>query len=171
MPASLPAATGRFATLSGVEDVPTPTDLPFVDVHETRVAAPPSVVWHALARDVAGGGALTEAFAGTLGCEPRRRGGPPVPEAGAEVPGFRVVESRPGAALVLAGRHRFSRYALVFGLEPLPDGATRLTAETRAAFPGVRGTLYRALVIGTRTHVVAVRAMLARIRRRAERSG
>jgi hypothetical protein len=40
-----------------------------------------------------------------------------------------------------------------------------LTATTRAAFPGARGRAYRALVIGTRAHVLATRHMLHAVRR------
>jgi hypothetical protein len=40
-----------------------------------------------------------------------------------------------------------------------------LTATTRAAFPGARGQAYRALVIGTRAHVLATRHMLHAVRR------
>ena len=34
-------------------------------------------------------------------------------------------------------------------LTELPDGSTRLAAQTWAAFPGVKGRIYRALVIGS----------------------
>jgi hypothetical protein len=39
------------------------------------------------------------------------------------------------------------------------------TATTRASFPGARGQAYRALVIGTRAHVLATRHMLHAVRR------
>ena len=54
--------------------------------------------------------------------------------------------------LVLTGRHRFSRYALVFELEPLGEH-TVLKALTYAVFPGLHGRVYRLLVIGSRAHV------------------
>lgn len=60
------------------------------------------------------------------------------------------------------GRHRFSRYALTFRLRDA-GAATVVTAESRAEFPGVTGTAYRALVVGSGGHVVAVRRMLARV--------
>jgi hypothetical protein len=41
-------------------------------------------------------------------------------------------------------------------------------AETRAAFPGLQGRAYRALVIGTRGHVLAVRRLLRAVKARAE---
>jgi hypothetical protein len=71
--------------------------------------------------------------------------------------------------LALEGRHRFSRYALTFRIDDLGDGASRLRAETRAEFPGARGSVYRALVIGTRGHTLATRRMLNSVGRRAER--
>jgi hypothetical protein len=40
---------------------------------------------------------------------------------------------------------------------------TRLRATTWAAFPGVAGTVYRALVIGTGGHRIVVRRILKRI--------
>jgi hypothetical protein len=39
-------------------------------------------------------------------------------------------------------------------------------AETRAVFPGLKGRVYRALVIGTRLHVLAVRRVLGGVSRR-----
>ena len=78
-----------------------------------------------------------------------------------------MVESVPGSRLRLEGRHRFSRYALDFELIAVTRG-TRLSATTLAAFPGVPGTLYRTLVIGTRGHVLVVRRLLHSVRRRAE---
>jgi hypothetical protein len=79
--------------------------------------------------------------------------------------GFGIAETVAGTRLTLAGRHRFSRYTLVFELrDAAPDG-TVLSATTRAAFPGARGQAYRALVIGTRAHVLATRHMLHAVRR------
>ena len=46
----------------------------------------------------------------------------------------------------------------------------RLGAEIRAEFPGAAGTAYRALVIGTRGHVLVTRSFLRSVRRRAERA-
>lgn len=73
--------------------------------------------------------------------------------------------------LELAGSHRFSRYALIFRLHELAPGQVQVRAETRAEFPGPPGAVYRALVIGTRGHVLAVRRLLAAIKRRAEHTG
>ena len=77
-----------------------------------------------------------------------------------------MVRADAGRRLELVGRHRFSRYALVFTLSD-DAGGTRLAAETWAEFPGVQGRAYRAAVIGTRGHVVMVRRMLAAVARRA----
>jgi hypothetical protein len=63
-----------------------------------------------------------------------------------------------------------STYLLSFRLEEAGPGRTRLVAETRAAFPGLKGSIYRALVIGTRMHVVVTRRILTATKRRAERS-
>jgi hypothetical protein len=87
---------------------------------------------------------------------------------GSTFPGFRVAAVVPGRELVLGGRHRFSSYALIFRLEPAGPGRSRLTAETRARFPGPAGGLYRLLVLGTGGHAVGVRRLLAAVRRRAE---
>ena len=70
----------------------------------------------------------------------------------------------PNQQLALAGRHRFSRYLLVFELDDLPGEESLLTARTYAEFPGLHGGVYRALVIGTRFHAVAVKGMLRSIR-------
>lgn len=85
---------------------------------------------------------------------------------GTEPPaGFAIAEQVEPARLVLRGRHRFSRYELAFDLGDAGPGRTRLRATTRAAFPGPHGRVYRALVIGTRLHVVATRGLLRRVAR------
>jgi hypothetical protein len=81
-------------------------------------------------------------------------------------PGFRLDEATPPVRLALNGRHPFSVYRLVFELVPALDqsGArTELRALTWAAFPGIHGRIYRALVIGSGGHRVVVRRMLRRI--------
>jgi hypothetical protein len=95
---------------------------------------------------------------------------PGAPLPGSTIVGFRVERARPPAELALAGRHRFSRYALVFRIDDLPGGTACLRAESRAEFPGAAGRAYRLLVIGSRGHVLAVRRMLAAVKRRAERA-
>ena len=67
----------------------------------------------------------------------------------------------------MAGRHRFSHYRLVFELVDAADDETHLSARTYAEFPGLRGRVYRALVIGTRLHVLATNQILRSVRRAA----
>ena len=74
------------------------------------------------------------------------------------------------AELALAGAHRFSRYALSFRIDSLGSRRSRLRAETRAEFPGLKGGAYRALVIGSRGHVLITRRLLGAVKRRAERA-
>jgi hypothetical protein len=79
--------------------------------------------------------------------------------------GFEIAERTPDVRLSLVGRHRFSRYLLAFELADAPGGSTQLRAQTYAAFPGVRGRVYRALVIGSRGHAIATNGMLRSVRR------
>jgi hypothetical protein len=140
--------------------------LPFVDEHRVFAPASPEAVWRALAGQVPGarghGGRL---LAHVLAAEPRRVTGG-LFDLGATLPGFAVTESVPGRLVRLTGRHRFSRYALVFTLTPEPGG-TRVSARTYAAFPGLPGRLYRLLVIGSGGHRVLVNRMLRAVRRTA----
>jgi hypothetical protein len=124
-----------------------------------------------MARYVGGTGSrrLTRQIAGGLRCSPGDRHGT-IPEIGSTVPGFIVTRSVPPAVLALMGEHRFSRYALIFRITESLAGPVRLSAETRAEFRGGRGRAYRALVIGTRGHVLAVHSMLRSVRRGAERT-
>jgi hypothetical protein len=138
-------------------------ELPFVDEHATRIAAPRDVVWPALQRYVERWlrAAEDHPLTRVLGTEPRA--------------GFAIAERVAPERLALAGRHRFARYRLVFELADAPGGATELRALTFAAFPGARGRVYRLLVIGTRGHVLATRHLLRGARRAslraAERAG
>jgi hypothetical protein len=85
------------------------------------------------------------------------------------VAGFRVTEAAAPRSLVLEGSHRFSRYRLAFGVEETLGGS-RVSATTQAEFPGLHGRAYRALVIGTRAHVLVTRRILRAIRSGAERA-
>ncbi len=116
--------------------------LPHVDEHEVEIAADREATWEAVRQ--------------TAAALPSR--------------GFRVASEDPGSELALTGHHPFSRYALIFRLDDLGEGRTRLRAETRAIFPKLRGRVYRALVIGTRLHVLATRRLLGVTKRRAERT-
>lgn len=126
-------------------------DLPFVDEHRVTIEAPRDVVWPRLRtyvdRMLAANrhGLLTR----LLGAEPSA--------------GFAVSEEVPGERVVLAGRHRFSRYALVLELDPSGE-QTVLRARTFARFPGPHGRAYRLLVISSHAHVVATRRLLASMR-------
>ncbi|MEU5293136.1 hypothetical protein [Streptomyces umbrinus] len=144
--------------------------LPYRDEHTTVVAAGADDVWRSLGetldRSFSRPGA--NRYARLVGCADRTASGPRPLAEGSTFPGFRVAAAVPGRELVLGGRHRFSSYALVFRLEPAGPGRSRLTAETRATFPGPAGGLYRLLVLGTGGHAVGVRRLLAAVRRRAE---
>jgi hypothetical protein len=131
--------------------------LPYVDEHAITIAAPREVVWAALCRYA------TRSIGVSRGSPLGRVLGTVPPS------GFEVSETVPGDRLTLAGRHRFSRYALVFELhDAAADDAaadrTVLTATTYAAFPGPHGRVYRVLVIGTRAHVRATGRMLRAVR-------
>ncbi|MFC8243364.1 hypothetical protein [Streptomyces chartreusis] len=111
--------------------------LPFVDEHTTVVEAAADAVWRELDALMSGSR------------------------------GFRVAVSVPGRELAYVGHHPFSTYALLFHLDETPQGGTRLRAETRAAFPGRKGAVYRGLVIGTGAHALVVRHMLRKVRNNA----
>ena len=87
---------------------------------------------------------------------------------GAERPGLVVCEVVPAHTFAARGRHRFSRYQVVFTIEPLSASSSRLTAETFAVFPGTLGRLYRLVIIDLGPHTLVMRAALWDLRRRAE---
>ena len=130
-------------------------ELPYVDQHTVAVAASREVVWRALEKYVAAFLRRTERglLTKVLGAVPRA--------------GFEIAERLPPDRLTLVGRHRFARYQLAFDLTDAADGITHLRATTHAEFPGIRGRVYRVLVIGTGAHVVATTRILRSIRRRA----
>jgi hypothetical protein len=108
--------------------------LPYIDEHAITVNADPAATWSAL---------------------------PAIPF------GFVLEEARPHERFALKGRHWFAAYRLVFVLTDVSHDShnprTRVVAETWARFPGVKGAVYRALVIGTGGHRVVVRRMLKKI--------
>jgi len=144
-------------------------ELPHIDEHAIVVDAAPERVWTALGEVLfRASPPATRMIGRALGVRPLDPSGDAL-ALGATLRGFRVARAEPPAQLALEGHHRFSRYALIFRLDGLEGERTRLRAETRATFPGAAGRVYRALVIGTRGHVVAVRRLLRATRRRAER--
>jgi hypothetical protein len=130
---------------------------PFVDEHRIEIAAPRGLVWTALRRYVDSSLRLAGPMRRLLRTEPPA--------------GFEVTREVPNRHLALAGRHRFARYLLAFDLADGAAGMTLLSARTYAAFPGPHGRAYRAVVIGTRGHVVAVKHILRGIRRASLENG
>jgi hypothetical protein len=149
----------------------TVTALPRIDEHAIEVDASPEQVWSTISTALPRmlGGSRATAVASLLGCRDRRLDVQEPIEIGATVPGFHVAHAREPSLLALEGAHRFSTYALTFHIDELGPDRARLRAETHAAFPRLRGTVYRVLVIGTRGHVIAVRRMLRTIKRSAEK--
>jgi hypothetical protein len=143
--------------------------LPPVDEHSTEVRAGVDRAWEALVATLprAFDTRLSRRMAALLGCAYRRSEGDPS-VIGSTLPGFVVARSVRPSTLALLGRHRFSNYALVFRLDELGPGRSRLSGETRAEFPGAKGRAYRALVIGSGGHVRVVRRILSSVARRAD---
>jgi len=146
--------------------------LPYIDEHSTLVDAGAQATWNALLKVVERwvAGAHARQLARLLGCADTEAGGPRPLDVGSTGPGFRVDRMAERRELALAGSHRFSDYILVLRLDDLGPDGTRLRAESRAAFPGLRGQAYKTLVIRTRGHVLATRWLLGGVKRRAERS-
>lgn len=144
--------------------------LPFVDAYSTDVRAPARVVWNALLDTMPGPRTPLplRIWAALWKSDPGESNGLACHVIGAERVGFSVCEVVPLATYALAGQHRFARYQLVFRLHQLDAADCRLTAETFAAFPGMPGHVYQALLIDTRSHALVVRLLLRRVRRRAE---
>lgn len=145
--------------------------LPHIDEHSVEIGASPEAVWAALLRVVEGsfGSERTGRVARLVGCADVDSSGPRPLAAGSAFPGFHVELAREPEELALAGSHRFSHYALIFRLEEADDARTSLHAETKATFPGLKGTVYKTLVIRTRGHVLVTRRILSAVKQRAER--
>lgn len=134
-----------------------PTSLPLVDEHVVTVLADADDAWRAVVGyATALGNAGHPVLSRVLGTRPRS--------------GFEIEDTDAPYVLALTGRHRFSTYRLVFRVTPVPGGV-RLQADTFARFPGVRGRVYRSLLMGTHGHQLATRGMLRRIGARAVREG
>lgn len=142
-----------------------------MDEHEVAASASPEEVWAALP------GALRDAFdrsrahwlARILGCEGEGCAGELDSAPTETLAGFHVTSTDPPREVTLEGRHKFSRYRLAFEIEPAGPGA-RIRAITHAEFPGVRGALYRAMVVGSGGHRIVTSRILRSIARRAERA-
>jgi len=145
-------------------------DLPRIDEHAVEVSAAPHAVWSAVEQSLRRmtGGRRSTTLARLLGCRDLTTTADAPVKVGATIPGFHVSQVREPSLLALAGGHRFSNYRLTFHVDEVAPGRSLLRAETHAEFPGLHGAAYRALVIGTRGHVVAVRRMLRAIKRSAE---
>lgn len=134
------------------------SELPFVDEHALVIEAPPPAVWSALLAVVprAFESRTSALGARLLGCEYCASSGQRPLAPGSTFPGFVVALAEPELRLSLEGSHRFSHYRLVYALEDLGAGCTRVRAGTWAAFPGL--------------HVVVLRRTLAAVARRARRA-
>jgi len=144
-------------------------NLPHVDEHSIAIETLPSVTWEALLWVVEASFASGASTLGArlLSCADTDASGPRPLATGSVLPGFHVEVAERPRELALAGGHRFSDYALIFRLDEQDGSRTMLRAETRAAFPGLKGRAYRAMVIGTRMHVLEAR--LGAAKRSAER--
>lgn len=133
--------------------------LPYIDEFAIQVEGPPARTWVALTRVLRGELKLAHGLTRLLGATPGERSGDWDGDLdGATLPGFAVAQARRPERLELRGRHRFARYELVF----LIDGG-RVRAQTYAAFPGITGRAYRALVISSGAHGIVTRRLLRRI--------
>jgi hypothetical protein len=145
--------------------------LPYIDEHRIRIGATRDHVWGALISVLRTqlDGNVPKPLARLLGLTPAelRGGWYGTLSAGDSLPGFEVAESQAPARLALRGEHRFSRYALVFELDATGAADCTLCARSWAAFPGLAGRGYRAIVIGTGGHRLVVRRLLRIVARRA----
>lgn len=144
-------------------------ELPHIDEISRPIDAPAERVWSALVRTMGRtGGRLPGPVLDAWGLEPAHRRGEWSSRVlpGDAIVGFGVRDVDAPRSLTLEGHHRFSRYRLHFEVTAAGTG-TVLHAHTSALFPGVRGRIYRALVIGTGAHQIAVRRLLRAVARRA----
>lgn len=171
---------GRVSQSAARNHTSASVELPFIDAHSLSVNAPVEQAWDETAQVTRHwvehtfprfgvGGAAGPLFARPLGCSDVDPS-PPGPGAPEAMIGFHVARAERPSLIALEGKHRFSRYALTFQIEPTDGSGCVVTAETRAAFPGRAGRIYRKAVIGTGAHVIVVRRLLSSIKHRAERS-
>jgi hypothetical protein len=144
--------------------------LPFIDRLGVEVDADRKTTWEALI-DVLTNSLESKSSrlgARVLGSSELGDSGPRPLSTGSTLPGFRVAAADEDRELILDGSHRFARHEMVFELTDLGSGRTELAVVTRAEFPGLIGTLYRALVIGSGGHVIVTRRLLRAVMREAE---
>lgn len=115
--------------------------LPYIDEHARSIDASAADTWAALLR--------------VMCRDPNDPSTAPV--------GFVLDEATAPTRLALKGRHPFAVYRWIFELDVEGPKRTRVRSQTWAAFPGLHGKIYRALVIGSGGHRVVVRWTLKRI--------
>jgi hypothetical protein len=157
----------------GVVATPQLERLPEVDEHIRQMHAPAQRGWAALISTLRelSPTMLPAPLAALWGLQHPTRVGDWTTQiaVGDTIPGFAVAQSEAPRLLTLRGSHRFSSYELRFDLDASRPGCVEIHARTSAAFPGLRGQFYRALVIGSGGHRFVVRRLLAAVARRAER--
>lgn len=143
--------------------------LPLVDRHGFRTAAPAEKVWAALAPTLLAtfGTRRARWYARLVGCTDRYVSRPFLMKPGDRLAGFRIVTAAPPAELVLEGEHRFARFALIFRIFER-EGITTVGAETHADFPSSAGRAYHGLVVGSGAHARSIRRILRGLRARSE---
>ncbi len=144
-------------------------DLPPVDEHSVEIDAPAEAAWAALFPTLGESldGPLARRTAKALDCRDEEAVGD-LHHPGGTLPGFVVARSVAPVMLALMGEHKYSRYALVFRIDLLPGQRCRVRAETRALFPGAKGTVYKCAIVGTRGHAIVTRSLLRSLKKRAE---
>lgn len=143
--------------------------LPFIDEHAVEVPASPAETWDALTETFgSSSNGLFTWYGKLIGVDPIRTEGP-LDRVGSTRTGFRVAVADAPELLELSGRHRFSEYSLEWRIVGLPGGNTRLSAVTRARFPGIHGRAYKAFVIDSGAHARITKKMLAAVAVRTRR--
>ena len=129
--------------------------LPLLDERVAIVDADRDAVWQAV-RTCAGrlSDSPHAALGRLLGAEP--------------VSGFRIADELEGESVTLEGRHHFASYRLILETYAHGGSSTELRVRSLADFRGASGQVYRALLMGTRGHVLAVRHLIRTVRRMAE---
>jgi hypothetical protein len=121
--------------------------LPYIDEHSIVIGATREHVWGVLVSSLRTnlGRPAPAALTRPLRLAPAGSRGDwrTTPKLGDSLPGFEVTEIYVPGRLVLRGRHRFSRYALIFELDDSGKASCALRAQTWAEFPGVAGRSYR----------------------------